>query len=110
MDEQVRLPEFTKQMADPVKHYAETMTQVMGKVTEEMSHFFNTRCQHLKEMATDLGQCRDPAKLMEVNLKWFTTTMQDYTEEGARMMSIMQEMARPMKEASEKTLHSFGRE
>ena len=102
MDEQSR--PHLKQMTEPVAHYTEAMTHCMTKVAEEVSHFLNTRREHLTETVTDLSQCRDPTKLMEVQMRWFATTMHDYTEESSRMMSLMQEMVRPMKEATEKSL------
>ena len=114
MDEQLRLPRnFSKQM-EPVVQYTEAVTHTMTKMTEEMSHFLNTRCQHLSEIANDLTQCQNPAKLMEINVRWFVTTMRDYTEEGNRMMSLMQEMVRPMKQGMqggrERGLHPVGAE
>jgi hypothetical protein len=94
------LAQFSRQVSEPVVLCAEAMSRGMISLSEGYSRFLSSRFQRTSEAIADITQCSNPAKAMEVHLKWFAEAVRDYTSESNRMANvtgqILQDMLRPM--------------
>ena len=90
--QQRRLPDisatFSQQMTAPVVNVAEAMSRGMISASEGYSRFLSTRLQRTSEAIADMTQCSNPAKAMEVHLRWFAEAVRDYTCESNRLVNV----------------------
>lgn len=70
-----------------------TWLRSAGQVQAEMLRFINKRiCEDL-EMPVRMAQCKSPADMVERQMSFANTMMEDYADESRKMMALMTDVA-----------------
>jgi len=90
MDEQIhRLKLDLNRSSEPVVRWMSSCADGTMNVTREVSRFASDRMQqNVETLLAISSQATTPAKVLETQERWFWKTMQDYTDESQRLLSI----------------------